>query len=70
MRKKLVKLTLALSILVGGLEMGVAVREAQACPAYYCCDQFCSSIRKCFRVGGSCICEANCSVGGIDPGIQ
>lgn len=70
MRKKLVKLTLAVSVLIGGLEMGVVAREASACPAYYCCDRFCSSVRYCYQHGSGCFCEHTCQVrlgpGGIE----
>ena len=63
--KKLVKLALATVVLAGSLAVGAPAKPANAaafCPDI-CCDEWCFSVRQCFRVGGSCICEEFCSIG-------
>ncbi len=62
MRKKVLKLVLALALLAGGLMTGVPAREASAagiCPDI-CCDANCFGIRRCFWGGGRCICSQAC----------
>jgi hypothetical protein len=65
MRKKMIKLVLATTVLAGGLLLGAPAQPANAgglCPDE-CCDAWCTSVRHCFRLGGSCVCEAFCSIG-------
>jgi hypothetical protein len=69
MRKKMIKLLLGVSILAGSL-MGLTPKTADAaslCPPI-CCNQSCTSIRQCFRLGSSCVCRQFCepNLGGID----
>ncbi len=70
MSKKVLKLTLALGMLVGGLTMGLSAREASAAGycSDICCNASCTSVRHCFGLGGGCICRAYCEPagGGID----
>ncbi len=62
MRRKIVKLVLAVTMLAGGLGAGLTPRVASAaltCPPI-CCDPNCYGIRQCFRSGAGCICRAYC----------
>jgi hypothetical protein len=71
----MVKLVLSLSLLAGSLIVGLP-KEASAYCESYCCDYLCfqgqcscTSIRECYQVGGSCICEEFCKPnwgGGLD----
>lgn len=69
--KKLGKLALAMVVLAGSLAVGAPAKPAYA--AGYCqdicCDPWCTSVRRCFRFGGGCICEDACSIG-IGPEIE
>lgn len=56
----MVKLALALSLLTGSLIVATP-REASAFCESYCCDAACTSIRECFRAGGSCLCREYCT---------
>jgi len=71
----MVKLVLSLSLLAGSLIVGLP-KEARAyyCGPY-CCEQLCfqgqctcTSIRECYQVGGSCVCEQFCKpyINGLD----
>ena len=62
MPKKLVKLALVLSIVAASLSFGLP-KPAQAAGfcSDECCDASCTSVRHCFRAGGSCICEEFCT---------
>jgi hypothetical protein len=67
-KKAILKLALTLAVLAGSLGGARAVQAAGLCPDI-CCDLTCSSVRHCFRAGGSCLCENFCSTGfpgGID----
>ena len=62
MRKKIVQLAVAASLLAGSLGIGLAPRAANAvvtCPPL-CCDPNCFGIRQCFRTSSGCICQAYC----------
>jgi hypothetical protein len=61
MRKKIVKLTVAVAMLTGSLGVGLAPRVASAvvCPPI-CCNASCTSIRTCIWVSGGCICKQFC----------
>jgi hypothetical protein len=65
MRKKMVKLILATTVLAGGLLLGSPAKPASAAGFCQdqCCDAWCTSVRHCFGAGGSCFCEEFCSVG-------
>jgi len=62
MQKRIIKLGLALSMLVGSF-VGISPREAVA-QTYYCqdicCTASCSSVRDCYGIGGRCTCSATC----------
>jgi hypothetical protein len=63
-----VKLVVAASMLAGSLGVGVVPRVASAstlCPPI-CCDASCRSVRQCFRLGGSCVCQEYCVIRPID----
>jgi hypothetical protein len=62
MRKKTVKLVLAVAMLAGSLGVGVAPRAASAivtCPPI-CCDASCTSFRECHGGFSGCVCSPNC----------
>lgn len=61
MQKKIIKLGLALSMLVGtfaGIPPRAAV--AQTLCQDICCDPFCSSVRQCRGISGRCVCSNVC----------
>jgi len=64
MRKKMMKLAVAVAILAGGLALGATARPANAAGfcSDICCDSQCFSVRHCFGHAGSCICEEFCTV--------
>ncbi|HYG65006.1 MAG TPA: hypothetical protein VEL74_20660 [Thermoanaerobaculia bacterium] len=71
MPKKILKLTLALGMLVGGFTVGPSVRDVSAAGycSDICCNASCTSIRRCFSAGGGCLCRAYCEPnfgGGIE----
>ncbi|HEY2292690.1 MAG TPA: hypothetical protein VGM86_18470 [Thermoanaerobaculia bacterium] len=62
MRKKIVKLVVAASLLAGSFGVGLAPRAASAavsCPPL-CCDPNCFGIRQCFWTSSGCICRVYC----------
>jgi hypothetical protein len=65
MRRRLGKLALAMSILMGGLMLGASPRPANAiqsvCPQV-CCDPGCTLTHYCYPDGltGGCVCDPRC----------
>lgn len=67
MRRKLIKLGVALSLFAAALVMGstAAPLRAAACGPI-CCDPNCLSVRQCFLAGGSsCRCSQFCTITGV-----
>ena len=62
MSRKIVKLTLALSMLAGSLMVGFSAKSASAASfcSSICCNASCTSIRRCYPAGSSCFCRAYC----------
>jgi len=66
MRRNLVKLVVAVSMLAGCLGLGVAPRAARAltnCPNI-CCDPNCVGIRLCRSTSQGCLCSQFCTFNG------
>ena len=65
MSKGFVKWVFVLGVAAGGVLGGLSQTEAEAAPLScpgYCLDAECTCVIKCFRAGGSCICEDHCSI--------
>ena len=63
MRRKLGKLALAVSVLAGGLVLGVSPRQASAAfptCAPICCDTGCTLTRQCRWTISGCVCSPYC----------
>jgi hypothetical protein len=66
MRRNLVKLVVAVSMLAGCLGLGVAPRAASAlttCPNI-CCDPNCFGVRICHPSSQGCLCSQFCTFNG------
>ena len=66
MGKKLLKFLIPVLAIIAGLEGMLSPRQASAdgevC-RYYCTDPALTCCITCYRIGGSCVCPATCTVG-------